>query len=438
MSKKSKLDLLVRVRYLNPLPTPPFPPKLLAVSTDINRLGEPSYLDQLVASTPLPMLVDSEMGMPLDLNAYDGVWDGDDSALNPSFDLERKYHPDDQALFGAIRLPSTASGMEKPTSTAEVPWMRNSSYITRKNNAKRKEAAEAAEKAETVDASETAQVMAIDKSFTDLHDQKAEEVKHPDPKKKGLKVVESYDILPADNAWSNPYILVRFPERPSSSTAHNPSAGASSPRLAKAVLQPILEEDLQIMHYYLPKEDDLERLGEVYKTAITSDAAEDVYEASRVDPKDPKINEMLPNVMYDYIRTYEVVSQARPSKEILLSFIEEEPEDDEPARKKRKGVYFKEISMRTLLKKTRAQGEDDERKDIWSNPRIGYRIPDEEEVEHRMRSNGQVSDPLWVDQEMRRLQGGENFAEGQGEAIDDEEAPLDEGAIRAEQDEDDD
>lgn len=76
MSKKS--DLLVRVRYLNPLPNPPFPPKLLNVNTNISRLGEPAYLDQLAATTPLPMLVDSEMGMPLDLNVYDGAWDGKD------------------------------------------------------------------------------------------------------------------------------------------------------------------------------------------------------------------------------------------------------------------------------------------------------------------------------------------------------------------------
>ncbi len=67
------------MRYLNPLPPPPFPPKLFDIPTDISRLGEPSYLSQLASSTPLPMLVDSEMGMPLNLNEYDGVWEGNDS-----------------------------------------------------------------------------------------------------------------------------------------------------------------------------------------------------------------------------------------------------------------------------------------------------------------------------------------------------------------------
>lgn len=71
----------MRVRHLNPLPPPPFPPKLFNIATDINRLGEPSYLNQLAASTPFPMIVDSEMGMPLDLNMFDGVWNGNDAGM---------------------------------------------------------------------------------------------------------------------------------------------------------------------------------------------------------------------------------------------------------------------------------------------------------------------------------------------------------------------
>lgn len=71
-------DLLVRVRYLNPIPPPPFPPKLFDVPTNVHRLGEPSYLDHLASTAPFPMLVDSEMGMPLNLNNYDKIWEGKD------------------------------------------------------------------------------------------------------------------------------------------------------------------------------------------------------------------------------------------------------------------------------------------------------------------------------------------------------------------------
>lgn len=41
-----------------------------------------------------------------------------------------------------------------------------------------------------VDASEAAQLMAIDKTFTDLHAQPVEDIQHPDGKKRALKVVE--------------------------------------------------------------------------------------------------------------------------------------------------------------------------------------------------------------------------------------------------------
>jgi hypothetical protein len=74
--------------------------------------------------------------------------------------------------------------------------------------------------------------MAIDKTFTDLHAQRVEDIQHPDGKKRALKVVEvsaspalwsltleTYDILPDHDVWSNAYTMVRFPERPSAATA---------------------------------------------------------------------------------------------------------------------------------------------------------------------------------------------------------------------------
>lgn len=76
----SKLDLLIRVRYHNPLPAPPCPPKLLDIPTDPKRYARPEFLDDIAAGTPLPMVVDGELGMPLDLSRWDCLWDesGDD------------------------------------------------------------------------------------------------------------------------------------------------------------------------------------------------------------------------------------------------------------------------------------------------------------------------------------------------------------------------
>lgn len=77
----SKLDLLVRVRYSNPLPAPPCPPKLLDVPTDPMRYARPEFLNDLASDTPLPMIVDAELGMPLDMGKWECLWepDADDS-----------------------------------------------------------------------------------------------------------------------------------------------------------------------------------------------------------------------------------------------------------------------------------------------------------------------------------------------------------------------
>ncbi|KAG8895557.1 hypothetical protein FRB99_000464 [Tulasnella sp. 403] len=80
MSGKAQLDLLVRVRYTNPLPPPPFPPKLLNIATDPKRYARVEFTQALSNDTPLPMVVDAECGMPLDLSHFDSLWDGSTDA----------------------------------------------------------------------------------------------------------------------------------------------------------------------------------------------------------------------------------------------------------------------------------------------------------------------------------------------------------------------
>ncbi|KAJ7905147.1 RNA polymerase II-associated protein [Mycena leptocephala] len=96
--KNSKLDLLVRVRYSNPLPAPPCPPKLLDIPTNPMRYARPEFLNALANDMPLPMIVDAECGMPLDL----GKWESLQLASGPSTPLP-----------------------------AHVPWLRKTEYISR-------------------------------------------------------------------------------------------------------------------------------------------------------------------------------------------------------------------------------------------------------------------------------------------------------------------
>lgn len=298
--------------------------------------------------------------------------------------------------------------------------MRNSSYIQRRNGAvKRRDMA--LKKEEVVDASEAAQIVAIEKTFADVRAEPAEGMKHPDPKRKHLHVVETYDILPDDEAWSNSYLMIKFPERPSVATSSDPRAQASSERLSRAILRPIVEDDQQIMEYFLPREEDLGKLSNIMEHPMTEEDLAAMYQRAE---EGEDLDVVFPvslaqgflsdiqNAAYDRLRTYEVVGQAAPQKEVIVTFVEEQGEDeedmfgddddeDQPAKKKRKGVYFKEVTMKAQLRKTRARGRDEEtRTDVWDKVRVGAREPSSREVEARAAALQPVVDSEWSNEQL--------------------------------------
>lgn len=101
-----------------------------------------------------------------------------------------------------------------------------------------------------VDASESAQLAAITASF-DEASKAISDLKHP--QKRGMKAVESFDILPDDTTWTNSYVAVKFAERPSasSSASSNPLLLApSDDRLRRALLRPQQGADGAFMSVY--------------------------------------------------------------------------------------------------------------------------------------------------------------------------------------------
>jgi hypothetical protein len=90
----SKLDLLVRVRYSNPLPAPPCPPKLLNIPTNPQRFTDIGFTSDLANSTPLPMVIDADCGMPIDLLQWESLWmeNGNDAGMPMQADLTAILH----------------------------------------------------------------------------------------------------------------------------------------------------------------------------------------------------------------------------------------------------------------------------------------------------------------------------------------------------------
>ncbi|KAF8268686.1 hypothetical protein EI94DRAFT_1118896 [Lactarius quietus] len=66
LKEDSELDLLAKVRYQRPLPSPPCPPELLNIPTDPRLYTRPEFLDAATNVMLLSMIVDAECVMPLD------------------------------------------------------------------------------------------------------------------------------------------------------------------------------------------------------------------------------------------------------------------------------------------------------------------------------------------------------------------------------------
>lgn len=67
-------DLIERVRYPNPIPIPPFPPKLTQLDNPSTLYAHPDFSQRLANAHPIPTVVDAEAGMPLNLLAFEGIW----------------------------------------------------------------------------------------------------------------------------------------------------------------------------------------------------------------------------------------------------------------------------------------------------------------------------------------------------------------------------
>lgn len=87
--------------------------------------------------------------------------------------------------------------------------------------------------------------------------------------------------------------MIKFPDRPSG-TKSNDVQRPSSPRLKRALLLPRDAEGQQEIDYFLPKEEDLSRLHDVFERAVGADVVEQVQELAEEDSSDTRIDEILP------------------------------------------------------------------------------------------------------------------------------------------------
>ncbi|KAF7983338.1 hypothetical protein HWV62_22297 [Athelia sp. TMB] len=388
--KKSKLDLLVKVRYSNPLPAPPCPPKLLQIPTNPNRYARPEFLNEIANDTSLPMIVDAECGMPLDLGRWECLWEegGDDSDPRDRFLLEDP---------SSSTKAHTSGGPSTPL-PQHVAWLRKTEYISRESTNKGSGQEPKYTPQVVIDVSHSAQLATIEASFaaanprplsstaTSVDPDKEFDLKtirHPN--KPGVTAVESYEVLPDAEIWPNAYDLFRFSERPGER-----NADTDDPRLDCAILRPMESDGDHFLAYYLTQTDEAALAFKASRLNPASAAGADPLAFLADDDDDEKEKEANATAFH-FVRDYETVKveQEVPNEFLLVL------DDGMDESKRGKGAYYKNIERKMQLKKKRVNmGE--EYLDKWQVVNLSHAAMSAEEAEEREEVRAEVSDPAFI------------------------------------------
>lgn len=240
--KPVRQDYILRVRYSNTLPPPPFEPKMLKLPMSLSKYTSASYLSTLIQEQPIKMELDAELGMPIDLSLIPGIFEGDESVMYPPTE-PIALDPKDQAL---LKGPND---MQVGKPMADSAFLRRTQYIsseiTLSNKAKQQEAerARAIKESLKVELAPIEQLAAVEKTFEAVR-QPLSELRHP--AKRGLKAVNSWAVLPNFACFDHQYINAKFPSNPAPRTKSNSAAEDEDPRLEVSCMVPrIVDETIE-------------------------------------------------------------------------------------------------------------------------------------------------------------------------------------------------
>ncbi|KAF8889308.1 RNA polymerase II-associated [Infundibulicybe gibba] len=400
VKKSSKLDLLVRVRYSNPLPAPPCPPKLLNIPTNPMRYARPEFLNAIANDTPLPMIIDAECGMPLDLGKWECLWEqgADDSELNPDPTNLPKVDPKDAFLLSDLTAgPSGATGSGSSIFTnggstnatpqaplAHVPWLRKTEYISREGVQRSAGHETKHVMAASIDVSRSAQLRDIEASFSACNENfSLSDLHHPN--KPHVTAVESYEVLPDADIWANQYDLFRFSERPGER-----GVDVDDPRLDCAILRPMKSDHDSFLAFYLTQDDE---------SAIK-------FKETRFALPPYEVPEDEEETIFHFVRDYETVKveQEVPNEFLLVLHDGDDDQDvtdsltEDRKRSKitqGKGAYYKNIERKMHLKKKRVNAYE-QYEDKWEIIRVSHATMSKEEEDEREEALAEVADPTYL------------------------------------------
>ncbi|KAK0565715.1 hypothetical protein OC844_001083 [Tilletia horrida] len=328
-----KRDLIERVKYPNPLPLPPYPPKLLNIPLAPERYAQPSFGDRLASEVPIPVLVDAEAGIHLDLpGAFPGLWLDDASTYIPPAataappdinlndidptdafllqDFTLALQQQSSASTGALApgldggaLKAGAGGAAAAAAAAhhiqnqhnaalgplartslganDVTWLRRTEYLSAEAKRQRAQEIKLRVQDQTMDVSQAAQVRAISRTFDAIHlgpggrkpaAPPLSALKHPT--KPGVHAVEAFEVLPDPETWATDFNIVRFLDWPGRTSKGGKPI--PDPRLDVHLLRPHGDQN-QIISVYMPSGD----FGENEAQIQTEEEIEQEYQDAK-------------------------------------------------------------------------------------------------------------------------------------------------------------
>lgn len=352
MSKSTKpirQEYIAKVRYSNNLPPPPLNPKFF------NYITEPTSSktegEQLISSlfrkenfTSLIENVDEEFGMNLNLiNNAGFLDDGNDHVIYnmKNNDKPVSLHPKDRSLLRDVGIGTISK------SEPGVSFLRRTEYIAERNAPKSAERSENIAKTSNTKLDPSSQLKSVENTFDQAQDSMVNFSKLVHPRRKHLKAVNTWPLLPDTSMMDTKYLAVKFigsasinRELALAKKAKNYDEKYHKDVLESTILKPITSADGEWISMYQVK--DPKKVAELN---------ENLHSTRREQPvnlldEDDSVEEYK----FKHSKNYEMKFHrfVKQNEELCIKFI------PEPESKKRKAAYYYPVSGKIDLKKYRA------------------------------------------------------------------------------------
>ncbi|KAK4051959.1 hypothetical protein OIO90_004489 [Microbotryomycetes sp. JL221] len=367
--RTQKQDLLVRVRYQNKLPPPPFAPRFVLLDTTPQRYATYEFLNALNSEREVPMTIDGELGMHLEVGklapgdtTHSNYWTGvDRSSVAPTPGSAAPLEDEDLALLQDVGGAATSqvaaqpgaavTGAIAPRGKHDVSWLRRTEYLSSEGGIKPFALTSDKPKVPTATLSRDERFRLIEASFEAV-ERPLSELRHPS--KPHVRAESSYELLPDDLMWPNKLNLVRFGEDPGENKTGSTMRAGADPRLPNAVFRPtqISEDEARIGYFLLEDEEQARRYRERREAGSDSIVQGEMFQ-------------------FKWARDYELATSRKLGREFVFCVEDGDdtvsPEEEDQnlrengltSHKRRKGVYFSPLQdAQTLRKRRPRRGED--------------------------------------------------------------------------------